>query len=199
MPRFIFRLGVCVGFVAFLCATASRPAESQQGKSHDPMTYAERVISIDKGVGDHLLSLEGLLGYPPFVDLASEGGKNIDGCLQFLAGEGHSSHQRDIAILSMHELGVEGYVAFLRGMMSLFDRRLVSRDEISLAVGPTYEFTTVLIENFGQESVRRVLEDIAARDVLPSTKSLIKAILSGEAREQMREFLRDCCSGPGTK
>src|SRR5262249_29820296 len=145
---------------------------------------AERVIFIDKDVGD-LVSKDGLLNYRPFVDLASEGDKNIDACLQFLAGEGHSSQQRMVAILTMHELGVQGYVDFLQGMMSLFDRHLVSRDEIGIAVAPTYAFSTVLIENFGQESVRRVLEDIAARDVKPSTKSVIKTILSGEAREQM--------------
>jgi hypothetical protein len=198
MQRMVLRLTIYLGCAMFFCSTACPAADAPQVKSDNRMTYAERVVAIDRGVGD-LYTKDALLGYAPFTELASEAVKNIDACIQFLGTEGHSYQQRMIAILSMHGLGLRDDIDFLQRMVSLFDRRLVSRDEVSLAVLPTYSFSTLLIENYDHEDVRRVLGEIATKDVRPSTRSAIEGILSGHALEQMKAFRRNCCSAQGSK
>jgi hypothetical protein len=192
MQRIGLCLAVCLGCAVLLGSTSV--------KSENATTYAARIVAINTGVADQLFAMDGLIGYEPFMKLSSEGAKNIDDCIEFLRTRGHSDLQRDIAVLSMHRLGLEDYVSFLRRVAQLFDLHLVSADELQLAIVPLHSFSTLLIENYDREEVRSVLREIVDRpEIPPSTKSIIAAILSGQALADLQSFRRDCCSGPGTK
>jgi len=159
------------------------------------MSYAERLVAIDKGLG-YIFTSEALLHYEPFNELASEGAKNIDNCIQFLATEGYSPELRSMAILSMHNLSLLDYIEFLRGVARLHDRHLVSTHELSVAITPgTFSFGMLLIENYDRREVREVLDEIAARSDVPSTiKSKINNILSGKESEAIKSFKLECCT-----
>lgn len=196
MRRIVLRLAVCLGYMVVSCALACMAAPDQRNNVSQANDFAGKVITIDRLAGE-IVANEGLLADEPFVKLASEGADNIGACIRFLVERGHTPQQRMIAILSMHKLGVHEYVVFLRELADLFDKGLVSRNELGVAVVPTYAFSTVLIEDYTQSDVQSILREIAARGgIRPATKSAIESIVSGKALEDLQSFRRDCCSGP---
>jgi hypothetical protein len=185
--------------LAALCVLVfSSPYSKPLAEGNTPVenvssSYAERIALID--AGKPLIVRRVLLGVKLFKVLAKEGSRNIDPCVQFLASSGHTQQQRAIAIMSMHELNVHDYVIFLRKLLMLYNEKLVSREELDLAVVPGNDFSTVLMENFRLEEVQAVLKGIAAQpDILPATRLAIERILSGNALDDMRNFRRDCCT-----
>lgn len=173
-------LGILVACLTLLHATAGVAADGRESHVDDDMRYARRIFDIDRDLGPAFNRYE-LLNYPPFVALASEGSKNLDPCIKFLSREGLAMNQRVIAILSMHKLGLQDYLKFLRELANLFDHHSVSRDELFSAAIPGDAWSTLIIDNFEDEEVRNVLSDIARREVSEATKKAIESILSGEA------------------
>jgi hypothetical protein len=194
MHRIMLSIFACLAWTVPFCAVQCRAADAAKLESDQTMSYAERVTAIDRNVGD-LFSYEALLGYEPFVLLASEGAHNVDKSIGLLAANGHSHEQRAIAILSMHRLTLPEYVGFLRKVAHLFDQHLVSQVELGLAVVPGNAFSTVLIENYNKKEVRDVLEEIAVRrGVGAITSSAIESVLSGKAWDGVKAFRRNCCT-----
>ena len=199
MRRLMLNCARCIGYAAMSYAIVFMGSPTQGGVPGDKSNFAERVITID-GLAGEIVAIEGLLADGPFIKLADGGAQNIDECVRFLAEQGHTPQQRMIAILSMHKLGAREYVIFLRKLAELFDHDLVSRNEIGLAVVPTFAFSVVLIENYTESDVRSVLGEFAARKgIRLATKSAIESILDGTALKDLQSFRRDCCSGSATK
>lgn len=177
----------------FLGAVVCFALDSGQTEPNQ-MSYAQRIVAVDRSEG-RLWARASLLLDPSFVELAGEGAKNIDACLEFLASPQYSEQQRFIAILSMHKLNLQDYVGFLQRMVDLLDKRLVSSEELGFAVFPSSDFSTLLIEHYADSNVRRVLNQIVARTDFPTRlKSGVHDILSGKALEHDKEFRRDCCT-----
>ena len=148
---------------------------SAQTKAAERMTYGERVITISKGFGQ-IISEGALVLYPPFIELGSEGKTNIDNCIQFLAERGHSDDERRIAILSMYKLNLTDRIDFLHKIASLIDRGLVSSEEVSTAVQNTPDFSTLIVENYADDAVQRVLKEITSRPGLKPTTGRISSL-----------------------
>ena len=187
---FIFSL-LCV--LALSGGYSKSLAEGNLSAERPPLTYAERIVLIDNG--KPLIAWGSLLGKKLFRELSRDGSRNIEACATFLADANYTPQQRAIAIMSMHELGALDYAVFLRRLLSLYQQKLASKEELSLAVVPGYDFSTVLIENFRLSEVQAVLEEIGAQpDIRPATRIAIKRMLSGEAIEDLNNFRRDCCT-----
>jgi len=198
MPRTLLRLAIYLGCIMIFCTGACTAAPDQQSVPGDVINYANKVIAIDRLAGQ-IIATEGLLYDESFIRLAKEGTANIDACVQFLADQGRTSQQKMIAILSMHSLGVREYVLFLHKLADLFDKGLVTSNDLGSAVVPANAFSTVLIENYNESDVRSLLMGIAERKgIRPATKSAIESILSGKALEDWISFRRYCCA-PGGK
>jgi hypothetical protein len=191
VKRVTLCLAAHLGCAAVFGAVAGRASETQP---HETTGYAEKIAAIDRSAG-YLFQDAFLLGDELFNELATEGAKNTDACIHYLAAGGQSDQQRAIAILSMHRLGLPDYIGFLRHVGDLFDRGLISQDELSLAAIPTNELSTLLMENHEHKEVRDVLEAIAARtNIRHRTRVAIESILSGEAWESLKVFRRECCT-----
>lgn len=143
-------------------------------------SYSEKIIAIDK-VETRIVTDTTLIGFKPFDDLSNEGGKNIDECLKFLAAGGQIRQQRQIAILSMHELGLKDYVHFMQEIIGLYHRGLVTSAELDLAFFPGPNFSRVLTENYRDKDVQDIFRAVRARaGITEDEQQALDRYLSGK-------------------
>jgi len=99
----------------------------------------------------------------------------------------------------MHSLGPAEYVTFLAGIIELYDHNSLSLNELRLALGPTYDFSTTLIDNYDRADVQAILKSILKRPGIdPNDRAGILEILSGQVLKEKTFFLQNCCA-PGPK
>lgn len=160
------------------------PSENSQAAGY-PATYADKIAAID--AAEHRVVADyTLLGFKPFDDLSNEGVKNLDDCLEFLAKGGQIRQQRQIAILSMHELAIADYIRFMRDLIALNRRGLVTQAELDLAIDPGVNFTDVFSQHFGDKDVEPLFRAVFERpDAPPGMKArLDEFFASTEAQEK---------------
>jgi len=158
--------------------------------------YAEAVAAIAKDNEDFVAidSFSGVHNDPNFIELSRNGKEHINDCLVFLGSRSHSPDERMVAILSMHELDVEHYVIFARGLLNLYEHGDVNDPEFTTFLFPRGAFSSVPAENYNNPLVVDVLNDLLSHKLPLWSTDGIYDILSGKALEQIREFQMKCCS-----
>ncbi|MGD0634457.1 MAG: hypothetical protein ABSA13_09305 [Beijerinckiaceae bacterium] len=168
------------------------PSENPQTAGY-PATYAGKIAAID-AAENRVVADYTLLGFKPFDDLSNEGVKNLDDCLEFLAKGGQIRQQRQIAILSMHELALTDYIRFMRELIALNRRGLVTQMELYLAIDPGINFTDVFYKHFENKDIEPLFrtvfehpdapEDMKARiDEIFANKELQEKAASTQKRK----------------
>jgi len=150
----------------------------------DYQAYVNTVAAVDRDDGA-VFSAYDYLSLESFEKLADANVKHPSDCVRFLSEQGHTAHQRFIAILSMYKLGVHEYVAFIQEVLKLRDRSLVSSDEMERSVSP--RLSDVIAEHYAEPEVQSTLKQVMIRDdIRPRVKALIAYILSGADIENRR-------------
>jgi hypothetical protein len=189
MQRSALTLRVGLRSVAVLCVAVSMAFSKELKATEDVADYARKVEIVDRLAGE-VVAAKAFIYDEEFIKLASEGSRNIDGCIQFLSEDGHSPQQRLIAILAMYKLDLGEYLVFLRKLKGLLDKRLVSSFEMIRGVSPM--FSAVIVENYGDKDVQSLLKELEKSDNAPaSLKKYIRSVLSGEvlrSRQGRRPF-----------
>jgi len=197
MKRVFASITTALVFALCLGSFSPRPclAAEDQAARFETMTYAEKIVYLDEGTRN-LLTVTLIGGVDPFRKLSNEASQNIENSLAFLSDPGRSWRQKQIAILSMQELGLQDYLRFLRGVIDLSGRDLTSKYLLQFAWSPPEDYSHLFIINYQDKGVRDILTEIRARpETDDSSRKLIDDILSGKALEGMIEFKRDCCGG----
>lgn len=181
---------ICTVCLIFVAGNECLGAESGQANSEETVaSYTEKVLAIDRRLG-HSLSTPSVLDNPLFDDLASHGAENIDNCIAFLSSRPRTAQQRMIAILSMYKLSLNDYLRFMEGVSGIIRHIYFTRHEVNLAIGMEYS-QTVLIENYEDKRVQKVLKSIAEKSIDPEVKADIEAVLSGKVWRGILQTRRD--------
>jgi hypothetical protein len=197
MRRFMLHVMLYLGCVFTPCLNVANAASngSETSSPLDEDRYQAYVDKISKATRD---SADWIAPqYPPpgesFDELAAAGAENIDLCIRYLAESKETGRQRWIAISSMYKLDVDGYDVFMRKLVELHHRGLLSDGELLTGLAPRY--SDLVIEQYNNPKIQALFKETAAQeDIPPDIKAEIKHIRSGEgfARKRRNDFDREC-------
>jgi hypothetical protein len=204
MRRFILRLVLCLGCAFAHCLNVASAASngSEASSPLDEDSYQAYVDKIAQAARDDAAHWRPPNDLPPgdsFKELAAAGAENIDLCIRFLAESAESDEdndtgrQRAIAIYSMYQLDVDGYVVFMRKLANLYHTGLLHHAAWSRAI--YYRYSDIVIEQYQNPKIEALFKEIAAQeDIPPDVKADIRYIRSGEgfARKRANDFDREC-------
>ena len=194
MRRFILHVVLCLGCAFAPCLNVASAASngSETSSPLDEDRYQAYVEKIAKALRD--TAVNKTLEYPlikSFQELAVAGAANIDLCVRFLSEREHADN--GFVIYSMYKLDVDGYDVFVRKLVELHHRGLLS--DVGLSMGVRPRFSDLVIEQYQNPKIKALLKEMAAReDIPPDVKDDIRYIRSGEgfARKRWDDFDREC-------
>jgi hypothetical protein len=199
MRRVILHVVLCLGCALASCLNVASGA-SNGSEASPPLdeekyqAYVEKIAKATREDADRIAPQ-----YPPsgetFDELAAAGAENIDLCIRYLAESKETERPRFIAFTSMYKLDVDHYVVFVRKLVELHHRGLLSDGGLSYGLRPRY--SDLVIEQYQNPKIEALLKEMAAQeDIPPDVKADIKYIRSGEgfARKRRNDFDRECTS-----
>jgi len=195
MRRFILHVVLCLGCAFAPClnvaSAASNGSETSPPLDEDKYrAYVEKIAQARRDTAHVNKTLE----YPvikSFQELAAAGAANIELCVRFLTEREHADNV--FVIYSMYKLDVDGYDVFVRKLVELHHRGLLSDRALSYGVRP--RFSDLVIEQYQNPKIHALLKEMAAQeDIPPDIKEDIRYIRSGEgfARQRRDDFDREC-------
>jgi hypothetical protein len=152
--------------------------------------YVEKIAEAERDTAH----VNKVLEYPEikaFQDLAAAGAENIELCVRYLTEREHAD--KVFVIYSMYKLDIDGYDVFVRKLVELHHRGLLSDRGLSYGVRP--RFSDLVIEQYQNPKIHALLKEMAAQeDIPPDIKEEIRYIRSGEgfARKRRDDFDREC-------
>lgn len=202
MRRFILHVVLCLGCAFAPCLNVASAA-SDGSETSSPLdedryqAYVEKIAKAERDTAHVFKVLE----YPEikaFQELAAAGAANIELCVRFLTEREHVLTEREHAekvfvIYSMYKLDVDGYDVFVRKLVELHHRGLLSDRGLSYGLRP--RFSDLVIEQYQNPKIHALLKEMAAQeDIPPDIKEEIRYIRSGEgfARKRRDDFDREC-------
>jgi hypothetical protein len=195
MRRFILHVVLCLGWALASCLNVANAA-SDGGGTTSPLdedryrAYVEKIAEARRGAAG-IMKTAGLPEIKEFQELADAGAANIDLSVRALTERADGV----FVIYSMYKLDVDGYDVFVRKLVELHHKGLLSDSELRMGVRP--RFSDLVIEQYQNPKIHALLKEMATReDIPPHVKETIRYIRSGEgfARKRWDEFNRDCMS-----
>jgi hypothetical protein len=195
MRRFILHVVLCLGCAFAPClnvaSAASNGSETSSPLDEDKyQAYVEKIAKAERDVA-HVSKTPGYPLIESFQELAAAGAANIELCIRYLTEREHAD--KGFVIYSMYEIDVDGYDVFVRKLVELHHRGLLSDGELSMGVRP--RFSDLVIEQYQNPKIHALLKEMAAQDdIPPDIKEKIRYIRSGEgfARKRWDDFNREC-------
>jgi hypothetical protein len=194
MRRFILHVVLCLGCAFTPCLNvwaASDESEASATLDEDRYrAYVEKIAQAERDVA-HVSKTPGYPLVKSFQELAVAGAANIELCFRFLTEEGRAD--KGFVIYSMYKIDADGYDVFVRKLVELHHRGLLSDFELSMGVLP--RFSDLVIEQYQNPKIKALLKEMAAQeDIPPDVKAAIRYIRSGEgfARKRWDDFDREC-------
>ena len=195
MRRFIlyFLLSLGCAFAPCLNVASAASNESEASAPLDEdryQAYVEKIAKAERDVA-HVSKTPGYLETKSFQELAAAGAANIDLCIRFLTERGDL--HKGFVIYSMYKIDVDGYDVFVRKLVELQRRGLLSDGELLMGTRP--RFSDLVIEQYQNPKIHALLKEMAAQeDIPPDVKAAIRYIRSGEgfARKRWDDFDREC-------
>jgi hypothetical protein len=197
MRRFILHVLLCLGCAFAPCVNVASAA-SDGSETSSPLdednyrAYVEKIAQAERDVAE-ATKTSGFPYIKSFQELAAAGAENIDLCIRFLAESKETGRQTGIALYSMYKLDVDGYDVFVRKLVELHHRGLLSDAELLMGTRP--RFSDLVIEQYQNPKIHALLKEMAAQeDIPPDIKEEIRYIRSGEgfARKRTADFDREC-------
>jgi hypothetical protein len=195
MRRFILHVVLFLGCALAPCLNVASAASS--GSETSPpldedryQTYVEKIAKAETDTA-HVIKTPALPEIKAFQELAAAGAANLELCVRYLTEREHADEV--FIIYSMYKLDVDGYDVFVRKLVELHRRGLLSDRGLSYGVRP--RFSDLVIEQYQNPKIKALLKEMAAReDIPPDIKEEIRYIRSGEgfARKRWDEFDREC-------
>lgn len=195
MRRFILCCALFLGGAFAPCLNVANAA-SNGSEASAPLdednyqAYVEKIAEAERDTAH----VNKILEYPyikSFQELAAAGAENIELCLRFLAEREHAN--KEFVIYSMYKLDVDGYDVFVRKLVELYQRGLLSDSGLFWGVLP--RFSDRVIEQYRNPKIQALLKEIEAQDDIPAeTKEISQSIRSGQRFEWKltRKFDREC-------
>jgi hypothetical protein len=195
MRRFILHVVLCLGCAFAPClnvaSAASNGSETSSPLDEDRyQAYVEKIAEAERDVV-HASKTPGYPEIKSFQELAAAWAENIELCFRFLTEEGRAD--KGFVIYSMYKIDADGYDVFVRKLVELHHRGLLSDFELSMGVRP--RFSDLVIEQYQNPKIKALLKEMAAQeDIPPDVKDDIRYIRSGEgfARKRWDDFDSEC-------
>jgi hypothetical protein len=179
-------------------SAASNGSEASAPLDEDRyQAYVEKIAKAERDRAGVMKALE----YPyieSFQELAAAGAANIELCVRFLTEREHvlteGEHADEVFVIySMYKLDADGYDVFVRKLVELHHRGLLSDTGLSYGLRP--RFSDLVIEQYQNPKIKALFKEMAAQDdIPPDVKASIRNIRSGEgfARKRRDDFDREC-------
>jgi hypothetical protein len=197
MRRFILYVALCLG-CAFAPCLSVASAASDGIKASAPLdedryqAYVEKIAEAERDAA-HAAKAAGYPEIKSFQELAAAGAENIELPIHFLTEEGRAD--KGFVIYSMYKIDADGYYVFVRKLVELHHRGLLSDRELSMGTRP--RFSNLVIEQYQNPKIKALLKEMATQeDLPPEVREDVRYIRSGEgfARKRWDEFNRECKS-----
>lgn len=152
---------------------------------------AARIRRIEEQITD-LTHAGALLGCPEFLEVYAQPEGHLEDALRVLRTPEVSEVQKTIAALSMQRLPLQKFVEFSEQVLGSLEAGRVSERVFETAVFPTYDWNTMLAENFSDPAAQRLLRLVLASPAVGKIRKAIVRdhILSGNSQKAVLE-LRD--------
>jgi hypothetical protein len=195
MRRFILHVVLSLGCAFAPCLNVASAA-SNGNETSPPLdedkyrAYVEKIAQAERDTA-HVSKTPGYPLIKSFQELAAAGAADIELCVRFLTERGHAD--KGFVIYSMYEIDVDGYDVFVRKLVELHHRGLLSDEELLMGTRP--RFSDLVIEQYQNPKIHALLKEMAAQeDIPPDVKAAIRYIRSGEgfARKRWDDFDREC-------
>jgi|ERR1700722_4271043 hypothetical protein len=195
MRRFILHVVLCLGCAFAPClnvaSAASNGSEASATLDEDKYrAYVEKIAQAERDTA-HVNKVLEFPEIKSFQELAVAGASNIELCVRFLTEREHADD--GFVIYSMYKLDVEGYDVFVRKLVELHHRGLLS--DRGLLMGALPRFSDLVIEQYQNPKIQALLKEIEAQDDIPAEmKATIRSFRSGQrfAWKRTSEFDREC-------
>lgn len=162
-------------------------SNSSRGKGMEDLVA--RVRRVEEAIGD-LTWAGGLFRYPEFTEVHSRPEAHLDGALQALKSTSATEQQKIIVALSMQKLPLAAFLRFSGHALEYLEAGLISDKVFERAVFPTYDWNTLLAENYADPAVQRFLGRVlASAAVSERRKEIVRdEILTGNAKKDVLEL-----------
>lgn len=150
--------------------------------------YARDISGIAVAVGD-LTIVDLLVQNDRFVELYNDAPTYLQCARHLMTGSDAPDIERQIAALTMHGAGLDGYVAFAEDTVAAHDAEKVSREVLETVILPPADWAHTLVFNYSDPRVIALYRAYTAlEDANPvKVKAIEGSILTGETAA----FLKD--------
>lgn len=154
-------------------------------------TFQEDIKEIDRKIVD-LTWPGGLFRYDEFKEIYTRAGWYKKSALQSLGSQELTEQQKLIVALSMQKLPFDQFLEFAWDVTDLYKQDKISSKVLHWCVLPTYDWNTMLIENYQHPDVKTLLKLLAGLSGLDEEfRTFVEEdVLTGKAVdvvEQMRD------------
>jgi hypothetical protein len=155
------------------------------------INYDSVILLIEKKVVD-LTSPDDLFRIPEFKEVYENSSFYINDATKFLFEQKFTTQQKFIVIFSMQRLTLKEYTDFLTVCKSLYIKGSISEDILATAVSPDFGKKRVVIENYNNPNIKKILLDIKSQDSISiEFKKMIEKILSGEYWKNIKKSIQN--------
>jgi hypothetical protein len=132
----------------------------------------------------------GLFAYDEFREIHGHPSRYRPSAERALAGEDLSEQQKLIVALSMQKLPLEEYLDFAAEVIRLRSHGRISDKVLHWCILPTYDWNTLLVENYAREEVNRLLITVADMAGInePFRLYVKDEVLTGKAKATVRSL-----------
>lgn|GEM_PF-3008989 len=131
----------------------------------------------------------GLFGDPEFQEIHAHPADYTNEASRVLKGPGFTDRQKMIVVLSLQGIEMPWFLLIAEHML-LLEAGLVSYDIFELAVFPSYDWNTKLIENYEEHDVARFLRSVLESEKVGDRRKEIirREILTGKAKSHVLDM-----------
>ncbi len=154
--------------------------------NYQKIGYDTTILLIDKKC-ETCETWDALFAIKEFIDLYEHSSFYIADALLFISNDRYNDKQKKICICSMQKTTLDDYINILRKCQILYDSDAISEDVLEWAVSPNFSNRYLIVRNFKEEKVRKILNQIHEdQKTPPQLKEKIEDILSGALWENIK-------------
>jgi hypothetical protein len=152
------------------------------------VAYVKKILQIDKK-SENSGTWDALFADKDFINIYEHSSYYVDSAAQFLSDEKFTLHQKTVCVYSMQTVKLEDCIRLFEQCADLFNDERIPELLLSRVIGPTFGKRKLIVENYDNVSVKRILESIRDRgNASQELRTMIEKVLSGEYWNRLKKF-----------
>lgn len=169
--------------------TVASPTSRAQDES--VALYQRHIESISSSFYLDLDIPGSLFGFPEFREVWEQPKRFKMAAIGYVTNEGNPERNREVAAYAAHSLPIDDYLDLCEALLAAYKDGRVSLSMLEESVLPALNFNTKIAENFEQERVRAILQEVRKEFAkLDKTDRVryVDSIMAGEAATDVAQM-----------